>query len=145
MCLPVRLSFALLLAAPLLAEASCFSVYNGQNVLVYQSTITPVDLSLPIADATRDRFPGNYLVMIPDESRCNEFRTGATVRPRFDGLGITGGSTIPNNQKLEASPLLRNSPAPISSSVGASPTRASETDPLLNGSARSGPSSNLKR
>ncbi|MEO7055375.1 MAG: hypothetical protein ABI281_04940, partial [Caldimonas sp.] len=47
-----------------------------------------------------------YMVMIPDESTCREFRSGSTVQPRFDNLGMT--NSTPNDQLMQASPLLRN-------------------------------------
>lgn len=139
----VRLGLCSLAVLPFAAQASCFSIYNPQNVLIYQSTITPVDLSLLIADATRQRFPGSFLVMTPSEERCSELRTsGGTVRPRFDRLGRTPRSGLPPDQTLQASPLYTNT-APTQSS--ATSRGASENDPLLRGAARSGPSSNLKR
>ncbi len=98
-----------LLAATLLpavASANCYSVYDTQNRLNYQSNVAPIDLSLRISDAMRSRFPTGYMVMIPDGEDCREFRSGGTVQPRFDNLGMV--NSTPNNEVLLASPLMRN-------------------------------------
>ena len=94
------------LALPGVASANCYSVYDGQNRLAFQSTIAPVDLSARISDGVRARFPGGHLVMVPDDSDCREFRTGPTLSPRFDAGGSVGAQTSPE-QMLQASPLLR--------------------------------------
>ena len=107
-----RLSLSLLLALPALAQANCYFIYTGQNQLVYQSTTSPIDLSKHIADAINARFPGDYLVMIPDESACNEVRSGSRVQPRFDQVGLTNNSVNATDPALLASPLLRNSRSP---------------------------------
>ncbi|MEO8081624.1 MAG: hypothetical protein ABI641_13915, partial [Caldimonas sp.] len=62
------------LAAPAAASANCYSMYTSQNQLTYQSTVTPIDLSMRISDAMRARFPGGFFVMIPDDSDCREIR-----------------------------------------------------------------------
>ncbi|MEO7057457.1 MAG: hypothetical protein ABI281_00240, partial [Caldimonas sp.] len=86
---------------PAVAEANCYSVYDAKNRLSYQSNVAPIDLSIRIADAMRMRFPSGYMVMIPDESTCREFRSGSTVQPRFDNLGMT--NSTPNDQLMQAS------------------------------------------
>lgn len=97
------------IALPALAAANCYSVYDAKNRLAFQSTVAPVDLSMRIADAMRARFPGGYLIMVPDDSDCRDFRTGGTVAPRFDA-GLSGTQTAtPANELLLASPLLRGS------------------------------------
>ena len=95
-----------LLALPGLAAANCYSVYDGQNRLAFQSTIAPVDLSTRISDGMRARFPGGHLVMIPDDSDCREYRTGPTLSPRFDAGGSKGAETSP--EQLLQAPLLRS-------------------------------------
>ena len=100
------LTLATLLALPGLASANCYSVYDAHNRLAFQSTIAPVDLSTRISDGMRTRFPGGYLIMIPDDSDCREYRTGPTLAPRFDAGGAKGAEPSPE-QMLQASPLLR--------------------------------------
>ncbi|HEV7578103.1 MAG TPA: hypothetical protein VGO85_18890 [Caldimonas sp.] len=126
--LTASLSLAAVLALPGLASANCYSIYDTQNRLAFQSTIAPVDLSTRISDGMRARFPGGHLIMIPDDSDCREYRTGPTLSPRFDAGGAKGAETAPE-QMLQASPLLRGT-----GSAGAdSPTReAVRTGNVLN-------------
>lgn len=120
-----------LLALPGVAWANCYSVYDGQNRLAFQSTIAPVDLSTRISDGMRARFPGGHLVMIPDDSDCREYRTGSTLSPRFDAGGAKGAEPSPE-QMLQASPLLRG-------------TGGSGNDSMTRESVRSGNTLNVKR
>ena len=90
---------------PSLASANCYSIYDAKNQLAFQSTIAPIDLSTRISESMRARFPGGFLIMIPDESDCREFRTGPTTSPRFDAAAAPGSGPKPE-QMLEASPLL---------------------------------------
>lgn len=111
-----RLSLLLPLAAltslPVLAKANCYSIYDGQNRLVFQSTLAPIDLSGHISDAMRARFPGNFLVILPDDADCIEFRSGPTTSPRFDsGTGSGMGAANDPKETLEP-PLLRSARAP---------------------------------
>ena len=43
----VRLTLALVLSAPALAHAYCYSIYDTNNHLSFQSTVAPIDLSQP--------------------------------------------------------------------------------------------------
>ncbi len=116
--LSILLPAAALFALPVLASANCYSVYDGQNRLTFQSTVAPVDLSERISDAMRARFPGHFLVILPDDSDCVEYRSGSTVTPRFDaGAGD-------RNKTFEA-PLLRGAKAPIDSLDAGSASRES--------------------
>jgi hypothetical protein len=114
---------------PGLASANCYSIYDAQNRLAFQSTVAPVDLSTRISEAMRARFPGGFLIMIPDEADCREFRTGLTTSPRFDAASPPGAGPKPE-QVLEASPLL-------SGTGGSAPTTREP--------ARSGTPTNVKR
>lgn len=93
---------------PATALASCFFIYGSNNQLVYRSTITPVDLSRPLSESVRRRFPGGHLVMIPDETGCpdllanGESQLYATLG--FSSRGGGGRST----SAIDASPLFRN-------------------------------------
>lgn len=97
------------LAVPALAEANCYSVYDSQNRLAFQSNVAPIDLSLRIADAMRARFPGGFMVMIPDDALCREFRASGAVQ-RFNTMGFVNAK-IPDNELLLASPLMRDTRA----------------------------------
>ncbi len=137
MRLPARLAICLLVAVPVLAEANCYSVYDARNVLTFQSTLTPIDLSLRIGDAVQTRFPGAFLVMIPDESSCREVRSD--LQPRFT---TQAGASARSNEALQASPLLRNSRAMGASGDG---YNGSSGDIAAREAARSGTAATAKR
>lgn len=78
-----RLLLVPLLAMPLLAEANCYSMFDSENHLSFQSTVPPVDLSMRISDAMAQRFPGRHLIITPDTTDCREVRASREpVRPR---------------------------------------------------------------
>jgi hypothetical protein len=123
-----RLPLLLLLALPALAEANCYSMYDGRNNLSFQSTVAPVDLSMPISSSMRSRFPGLHLVIVPDLTDCREYRSGNTVRPRLSEVGQSRGSVPSADQELSASPFFTNvrpdgspiaNPNPSGSELGA--------------------------
>jgi hypothetical protein len=100
--LSILASLAALMALPTVAAANCYSVFDSQNRLIFQSTVTPIDLSGRISETMRQRFPGTYLIMLPDESDCREMRTGIVVT-RF--TPSVPGAVRPANEVLTASPL----------------------------------------
>jgi len=94
---------ALLLALPSIAgAANCYSIYDAKNRLAFQSTVSPIDLSARISQTMRENYPGGFLIIVPDDGDCREFRTGPTVSPRFEN----GKAQESREQVLEA-PLLR--------------------------------------
>ena len=92
----VALSVAVALVLPGMANANCYIVYDAKNQLVLQSTVSPVDLSKPISDSMRERFPGGHLVMMRSDRNCREVRTGSTLTPRFESGGTKGPEAAPN-------------------------------------------------
>ena len=136
--LSTLLSVAALLALPSLASANCYSIYDGQNRLVFQSTVAPIDLSARISDAMRTRFPGSFLVMLPVDADCLEFRSGPTTSPRFDsGTGSGMGATSDPKETFEP-PLLRGARAPVDSIAQGNGVATREA-------VRSGNALNIKR
>ncbi len=136
--LSTLLPVAALLALPTLASANCYSIYDGQNRLVFQSTVAPIDLSARISDAMRARFPGSFLVMLPVDADCLEFRSGPTTSPRFDsGTGSGMGATNDPKETFEP-PLLRGARTP---GDGAAQSNAIATREAV----RSGNALNIKR
>ncbi len=136
--LSILLASAALLALPTMAVANCYSIYDGQNRLTLQSTLAPIDLSARISDAMRARFPGSFLVILPDDSDCLEFRSGPTVSPRFDsGTGSRVASGADPSQALEP-PLLRGARAPGDTAASTSAIATREA-------VRSGSALNIKR
>ncbi len=90
-----RLTLALLVAMPALAQANCYSMFDSQNHLSFQSTVAPVDLSQRISEAMAQRFPGRHLVITPDTADCREVR--ASIEP-----------TRPRTAPGQPSPMLSN-------------------------------------
>ena len=106
--LSTLLALATLLAAPTFAHANCYSVYDAQNRLSFQSTVTPIDLSARISDGMRSRFPGGFFVMIPDDSDCREVHTAPTVSPRLRVRRRSESSSPPAPRAaVSGPPLLR--------------------------------------
>ncbi|QNP49257.1 hypothetical protein [Diaphorobacter aerolatus] len=69
------LSAALLAAAasatPAAAFAHCYSVYDKKDVLIFQSTQSPVDLRQPISEAIKQRFSTDArMVFTPNSDDC---------------------------------------------------------------------------
>ena len=100
--LSILAPLVVLAALPIGAAANCYSVYDSQNRLVFQSTVSPIDLSGRISETMRERFPGTFLVMLPDDSDCREMRTGPVVT-RFSP-SVPGAARSPD-EVLTASPL----------------------------------------
>ena len=115
------LPLAVLLALPGVAgAANCYSVYNGKNQLAYQSTVSPVDLSGRISQAMHESYPGGYLIIVPDDSDCREFRTGPTVSPRFENGKATDTG---NREQVFEAPLLRGAATTGSNDSGGTAPR----------------------
>jgi hypothetical protein len=50
---------------------ACYTVYDRNNQVVYQSTLPPVDMSRPLSEVLPARFPGGHLVFA-DGAVCPE-------------------------------------------------------------------------
>ena len=117
-----RLTFALLLATPALAQANCYSIYDSENHLSFQSTVAPIDLSLRISEAMAQRFPGRHLVISPDITDCREVRASREpTRPRVVAPGQSSpmltnvrrnGTTNPDGAEGDAVEAEQATPAP---------------------------------
>lgn len=86
----MRAAVALALAtglSPLACDASCFQIVDPQERVVYQSSASPIDLSLPISEAMGRDFPGHHLTVI--EGACIAF-IGDDAVGDDDDFGIGG-------------------------------------------------------
>ncbi len=114
----MRLSSIALIAVasslPSLASASCFSIYTRQDRLVYQSTVIPIDLALPISQGLRPSFPNTHMVMDPNETSCTEVGPGSSSARGVSRDLNQSMSTGP----LGRSPVTRDARAPVSTAVG---------------------------
>jgi hypothetical protein len=127
MRLATKLSLVLLASTlPLAASANCYSIYSPRNVLVYQSTLNPVDLSRTLTEALRARFPGHHLVMDPDASSCSEVGAGSQAgRSERNASGRSRGT----EQILESSPVTRDGRSPMDPSTMIDETEYLSTTP----------------
>jgi len=65
---------ATLLAAPLAAQAMCYTIFSSASEVIYRSDAPPFDLSLPTSDGmTQSRFSSGHLVIIPVYTDCYPF------------------------------------------------------------------------
>jgi hypothetical protein len=120
---------AALLALPVAAEASCFSVFNRTNQLVFQSVLTPVDLSQPIGVIMQRRFPGHHLVWSDDMESCRELGGSVPAAERSQTAGrIFPAGAAANRSPLERSPLFQDIPTGQSALYEETPS-ASPADP----------------
>lgn len=105
--------FVLVSALPSFASASCFSIYSRQDKLVYQSTVTPVDLALPLSQGLRPRFPNTSMVMDPNETSCTEVGPGSSSA-RGEARDSSRSMSV---GPLGMSPVTRDARAPVSTAV----------------------------
>ncbi|MGB8436537.1 MAG: hypothetical protein WCE38_20000 [Burkholderiales bacterium] len=66
---------------PLPALAVCFTVFDGDRI-VYRDLATPVDLSQPISDAMRDKYPRGQLIIAPENDNCTLITAFTSVNIR---------------------------------------------------------------
>ena len=83
----------LLCSIPSLSFANCYSIYSPQGQLVYRSTVVPIDLSLPISEGLKVRFPNHQLVFVADELECTGFSVVANAG-NTDRRGTLGSADL---------------------------------------------------
>jgi len=54
---------------PLHATAVCFTVFEGDRI-VYRDLVSPIDLSGPISDAMREKYPRGQLIISTQDDNC---------------------------------------------------------------------------
>ncbi len=85
--LEMRLAaFCTLLTMSQVVTATCYSLFDPTNQLIYQSEKPPFDVSGPISDATRAHFPGHFLIAT-ESAPCpyvNEIERRENVKPLPD-------------------------------------------------------------
>jgi hypothetical protein len=83
----LMLSAVLLGGMPSYGAAMCYIVYDAQSRIVYRNTTTPVDLSGPISQAVRGKFPGAQMVITDDMTGCSPIDPSAPFDP-FTGAAV---------------------------------------------------------
>ena len=62
------------------ASASCYTVYDQSDRIIYRSTASPVDLSQSVRDQVQQRWPGASLIIAPDSVSCSEIVERPQIR-----------------------------------------------------------------
>lgn len=83
----VMLAAVLLGGMPAYGSAMCYIVYDAQSRIIYRDTTTPVDLSGPISQAVKAKFPGAQMIIMDDITGCSPIDPGAPFDP------FTGAAT----------------------------------------------------
>lgn len=96
------------------AGASCFTMLDRQDTVVYQSSVPPIDLSQPISQEMSVKFPGRFLIFT-DDPGCLAASTGGGVisTGSFFGASAARGSAA-SSPSVPAGPqpaVTRPSPA----------------------------------
>lgn len=107
----MKLKYALF-GALLLVGANamaCYTVYDANNRIVYQGTLAPVDMSIPLHQALEQRFPRGAQMVFDQGSTCGSIGVAQVPRP-------TGKDVPPNTIRMEGRPAARpnsSGPAPL--------------------------------
>jgi hypothetical protein len=75
-----------LLATSWAHGALCFTLVDARGAIVSHSSTSPVDLSYPISDELRRRFPGHHLIFA-DDKVCP-----ALAGEPYTGTGVSASS-----------------------------------------------------
>jgi hypothetical protein len=87
----------MVLGGLLLAGANamaCYTVYDGNNRVVYRGQDAPVDMSLPLHQALAERFPAGASMVFNQTATCTPVRIAQVARP-------TGPMVPPNTIRME--------------------------------------------
>src|SRR4051812_40848109 len=91
----------LLALMPAIASASCYSVYDTTDAVVYRSSLTPIDLSQPISQEMARRFPPGHRLLITEDVPCDVFRPSLASPAVFlygnPIVGTSAGTTSSSN------------------------------------------------
>ena len=78
---PLAIATALLSAG--LAQATCYSVYKADGTIIQETSITPVDLTLPIGDTVVAKFgPGTSMTISESGFYCKDRGVPVVGAPR---------------------------------------------------------------
>jgi hypothetical protein len=70
---------------------ACYTVYDGSNRVIYQSTEAPVDMSQPLHNALERRFPAGASMVFNQGAVCTPVSLAQVSRP---AVGIIPANTI---------------------------------------------------
>jgi hypothetical protein len=61
-----KLFVSISLLIPTAAVATCYTVYDASDKVIYRSTTSPVSLSGRVSDSVQQRYPGGFMTMTAD-------------------------------------------------------------------------------
>src|SRR4051812_36821328 len=97
----------LLAMMPAIVSASCYSIYDTTDAVVYRSSLTPIDLSQPISQEMARRFPAGHRLLITEDMPCDVFRPSLASPAVFlygnPIVGTSGGTTPSPNANAATS------------------------------------------
>jgi len=59
-----------MVALPAASFAACYTVYDKSDKPVYKSSEPPFDLSIPISEGIKSKYPGGYLIQNGERASC---------------------------------------------------------------------------
>lgn len=83
---------------------ACFTVYDGNNRVIYRGVDSPVDMSLPLHQAVAQRFPAGSSVVFDQAASCTPVSIAEVARP-------SGPMVPPNTLRMERSGRTVTSPS----------------------------------
>ena len=109
----MKRKFALFCSLGLLAAANasaCYTVYDTNNRVLYQGFDAPVDMSRPLHDAMRGRYPAGAQLVFDQSNQCARTTVAQVSR---SSVPHTAPGTIRNERGEQAQPVSRGSSAPL--------------------------------
>jgi hypothetical protein len=90
------LALSVLLAGwlPLNAAAVCFTVLEGTRI-VYRDLVSPIDLSGPISEAMRYKYPGGQLLISTEDDLCTLITPTTAVDVRGVAQAMAAAAPAP--------------------------------------------------
>jgi hypothetical protein len=80
----------LLVLVPSQSQATCYTVHSPQGKVIYQSSVSPIDLSQSISAGMNASFPGHSLVTSSGMTNCHEIQTNTSAQKVASASGIKG-------------------------------------------------------
>lgn len=66
----IHIFVTLILAFSSTSFAACYTVYDKSDKPVYKSSEPPFDLSIPISEGIKSKYPGGYLIQSSERASC---------------------------------------------------------------------------
>ncbi len=91
------LAASILIAMMSTASGMCYTVYGPNDQILVRSITAPVDMSLPLSVAVKDRFANGYLVASADNSACSEIDNTAMLASGTSSKKLSGKVANPGD------------------------------------------------